>query len=206
MTNRNFAIIGLFAPISFLITYLIMANAKPEYSFLYKQISELGSVDAPNKWIWNIFGYIIPGLCISVFSLGLYKSVIFVKSSKLPLIGIFLSGLFMTFSGIFPANMGDRFSETTILHMVGSYGSYIFFLIGSFTYPKLMKFNSYWKNSNVPLLVLVWLTIVFGSWYYMFPNIPSVGQRITFFLYYAWICHTSTKLYKLPKDPMNPIF
>ena len=177
-----------------------MANQRPEYSFLYKAISELGSLDAPNKWFWNFFGYIIPGLLISIYSIGLYKSIAQKNSSKLPLIGIFLSGFFMTFSGIFPADMENRTSTNTILHMVGSYGSYIFFLIGAFTYPKLIKLNSYWKSSNLPLLTFVWLTIVFGSWYWIFPNIPSVGQRITFFFYFAWIFYTAIRLYKLPKE------
>lgn len=200
MTTKNFAVIGILAPIVFLFTYLIMANLRPEYSLLYKQISELGSLDAPNKWVWNIFGYIIPGILVSIYSIGLYKSIISKKSNKWPLIGIFLSGVFMSFSGIFPADMDDRTSSTTLLHMMGSYGSYLFFLIGTFTYPKLMNLNSYWKNGNLILLLFVWLTIVFGSWHWVFPNIPSVGQRITFFFYFTWIFYTAIKLYKLPKE------
>lgn len=204
MTNRNYAILGLLAPILLWLTYFIMANQRPEYSFLYKAISELGSLDAPNKWIWNILGYILPGILISVFSIGLYRSIALPNSSKLPLIGIFLSGFFMTFSGVFPANMEDRTSTTTILHMVGSYGSYLFFLIGALTYPRSMKLNSYWKSSNFPLLIFVSFTIIFGFWHKVFPNIPSVGQRITFLFYFAWIFYTAVKLYKLPEEILVP--
>ncbi len=202
MNNKNFAVAGLLAPILLWTTYFIMASQRPEYSFLYKAISELGSLDAPNKWMWNIFGYIIPGLLISFYSIGLYKSVATEKSSKLPLMGIFLSGFFMTISGIFPADMDNRSSATTLLHMVGSYGSYVFFLLGAFSYPKLMKRKEYWKNSSLPLLIFVWLTIVCGSWYLIFPNIPSVGQRIVFFFYFAWITYTAIKLYKAPEESL----
>lgn len=198
MRNRKYAIIGLLTPIILGTTYFIMANQRPEYSFLYKALSELGSVDAPNKWFWNIFGYIIPGILISIYSIGLYRAVATESSSKLPLIGIFLSGFFMMISGVFPANMDNRESATTILHMVGSFGSYIFFLIGVFTYPKLMKANPYWKSSNLPLLIFVWSTVLFGFWPYMFPNTPSVGQRIIFIFYFAWITFTAIKLYKFP--------
>lgn len=200
MKNRIYAVIGLSSPILLLTTYFIMGNQRPEYSFLYKLVSELGALDAPNKWIWNIFGYIIPGILISIYSIGLYKSIATKKSSKLPLIGIFLTGFFLMFSGVFPADMENRSSTTTILHMVGSYGSYLFFLIGTFTYPKLMKANSYWKSSNLPLLTFVWLTIISGTWSWVFPNIPAVGQRITFFFVFAWIAYTAIKLYKLPKE------
>ncbi len=200
MKNKQYAIAGLLAPVILWVTYFIMANQRPEYSFLYKAISELGSMDAPDKWLWNIFGYIIPGLLISVYSIGLYKSIATEKASKLPLIGIFLSGFFMAFSGIFPADMDIRSSTTTILHMVGSFGSYLFFLIGAFTYPKVMKKNAYWKSSTLPLLIFVWATIIFGSWSWIFPDMPSVGQRIVFFFYFAWIAYTAIKLYQAPQE------
>ena len=44
---------------------------RPEYSMFTKAISELGSVDAPKKWIWNSFGYILTGLLIAIYSFGL---------------------------------------------------------------------------------------------------------------------------------------
>ncbi len=185
MNNKHFAVAGLLAPILLWTTYFIMASQRPEYSFLYKAISELGSVDAPNKWMWNIFGYIIPGLLISFYSIGLYKSVATEKSSKLPLLGIFLSGFFMTISGIFPADMDNRSSATTLLHMVGSYGSYVFFLLGAFSYPKLMKRKEYWKNSSLPLLIFVWLTIV--CWLLVF-DIPEYSFRRTANCLFLLLC------------------
>ncbi|MHA6697490.1 DUF998 domain-containing protein [Chryseobacterium sp. A301] len=200
MKNKHYAIAGLLAPILLCTTYFIMANQRVEYSFLYKQISELGSLDAPNKWLWNIFGYIIPGILISIYSIGLYKSMASKESSRLPLIGIFLTGFFMAFSGVFPADMDHRSSTITVLHKVGSYGSYLFFLIGTFSYPKLIKHSNYWKSSNLILLIFVWMTIVAGFWYYIFPSIPAVGQRITFFFVFAWIAYTAIKLYKLPTE------
>lgn len=200
MTNRSYAAAGLLAPALLWTTYFIMVNQRPEYSFLYKAISELGSLDAPNKWLWNIFGYIIPGLLISIFSIGLYKSFDSEKAARIPSTGIFLSGFFMTVSGIFPADMEHMSSATTILHLVGSYGSYVFFLIGAFSFPKLMKKSNYWRKANRPLLAFVWLTIICGSWYYLFPHIPSVGQRIIFFFYFAWISYTAIKLYRLPQE------
>lgn len=199
MTNRKYAILGLSSTVLLWTTYFIMANQRPEYSFLYKLVSELGTLDAPNKWTWNIFGYIIPGILISIYSIGLYKSMASTKSSKLSLIGLFFMGFFLTFSGVFPGDLDNRSSTTTILHMLGSYGSYLFFLVGTFSFSKLMKHNSYWKSSNVTLQIFVWITIFSGTWSWFFPNIPSVGQRINFFFVFAWISYTAIKLYKLPE-------
>jgi hypothetical membrane protein len=200
MTNKHYSFIGFSAFILFLTTYLIMSNLRPEYSFLYKQISELGSLDAPNKSFWNVFGYIIPGLLLSVYSFGLYKNISNGQGGKLPLIGFVLSPLLMSFSGVFPADMDNRQSLTTLLHMVGSYGSYLFFLIGAFTYPKLMRKSNYWKKAVTPTLFFVWMTILFGGWHYVFPHIPSVGQRIVFSFYFLWFLYTAKLLCKMPKN------
>lgn len=200
MNNKIYGIIGIFTPIAFLITYIIMASIRPEYSMFTKAISELGSVDATNKWFWNFFGYILTGILIAIYAVGLYKNVAVTKSSKLPLYGILLSGVFMSISGVFPADMDDRQSTTTLLHTVGSFGSYVFFLIGAFTYPKVMDKSDYWKTAKKPTLIFTYLTIVFGAWFLVFPNIPAFGQRIVFFFYFLWIFYTANKLLTQRKE------
>ncbi|WP_378187530.1 DUF998 domain-containing protein [Aquimarina sp. W85] len=200
MTNKSYGIIGIAAPILFLITYLIMSSIRPEYSMFTKAISELGSIDAPNKWIWNFFGYILSGILIAIYSLGLYKNVVITKSSKLSLYGILFSGIFMTISGVFPGDFDNKQSTTMLLHTVGSFGSYIFFLIGAFTYPKLMNKTNYWSSVKKPTLIFTYLTIVFGVWPFIFPNIPAFGQRIVFFFYFLWIFYTAIKLLNQPKE------
>ena len=71
MTNKVYGKIGMASPIVFLTTYVILSSMRPEYSMFTKAISELGSVDAPKKWIWNSFGYILTGLLIAIYSFGL---------------------------------------------------------------------------------------------------------------------------------------
>lgn len=199
MTNKTYAVIGISATILFWATYIIMSNLRPEYSLFHKAVSELGSLDAPNKWIWNILGYILTGILIAVYSFGLFKNISNGQESKLPLIGFVLSGLFMSLSGIFPGDFDNRQSTTMILHTVGSFGSYLFFLIGAFTFPKQMKKSEYWKKSIRPTLIFTWLTILFGSWPFIFTSYPSLGQRIVFFFYLLWIFYTALQLYKQPE-------
>jgi len=196
MTNKQYAIVGFSAPIIFWLTYFIMASQRPEYSFMTKAISELGSLDAPNKWTWNIIGYFTTGILISLFAFGLYKNITAEKSSKLPLIGIVLSGLFMSLSGIFPGDFDNKQSLTMLLHTLGSFSSYVFFLIGAFTYSKQMKKTVYWTSAIKPSITFAWLTIVFGGWPFIFPNIPAVGQRIVFAFYFLWIIFNAYKLYR----------
>ena len=196
MTVRQYSIFGLLGPIIFWLTYFIMASLRPEYSFLTKAISELGSLDASNKWTWNILGYVLTGLLISIYSYGLFKSISNGQGSKLPLISFILSGLFMSLSGIFPGDFDNRQSTTMLFHTIGSFGSYIFFLIGAFTYPRQMKRTEYWRQSIKLTLTFTWLTILFGSWPFIFPKTPALGQRFVFFFYLLWIFYTALRLYK----------
>ena len=182
----------------FWLTYLMMASARPEYSFMTKAISELGSIDAPNKWVWNVVGYIVPGLMIAVYAFGLYRDVSGGSGSKLPLVGLGLSGWFMAVSGVFPGDFDDRSSTTMLLHTMGSFGSYIFFLLAAFTFPKPMKKSAYWKSAVVPTLTFTWLTILFGTWPFGFTSVPAIGQRVVFFFYFLWIGYTALMLYRKP--------
>ena len=198
MTSRQYSLIGLTAPIWFFLVYIIMSSLRPEYSFLTKAISELGTVDAPHKWWWNVLGYIIPGLMIAVFSVGLFKQVAGKGTNKLPLVGIMGSGLGMSLSGIFPGDMDNRESVTSLLHLTGSIGSYIFFLIGAFTYPKQMRRSDYWRAGIWPTLTFTWLTILFGTLPYALPQTPGLGQRLVFLCYFLWIFYTAIKLFRMP--------
>ncbi len=200
MTSRHYSIFGLAGPLIFWCAYFVMAGLRPEYSFLTKAVSELGSTDAPNKWCWNILGYIVPGLLISVYSYGLFKSLSNEQGNKLPLIGMVFSGLLMAFSGVFPGDFENKRSTTMLLHTIGSFGSYIFFLMGAFTYPSLMRKSGYWAKSIKPTLTFTWLTILFGAWPFVFPNTPAVGQRLVFFFFFAWIFYTAWRLYKKPNS------
>ncbi len=196
LSRRKYALTGLAAPALFIIVYLILSARRVTYYHATKAVSELGSVDAPFRWIWNVFGYVVPGILIAIFAVGLFQSMSRSNDRSLPLIGLVLSGLFMSLSGFFPADMENRRSITSIVHMVGSIGSYIFYLVSAFTSPKLMRQTSFWRSAAMPSLILVWGTVFFGGWYFVFPELPGIGQRITFSIYFIWIILLASKLWQ----------
>ncbi len=102
----------------------------------------------------------------------------------------------MIVSGIFPGDFNDKSSTTMLLHTLGSFGSYLFFLLGAFTYPQLMTKSDYWRKAVAPTLIFTWLTILFGSWPFIFPHMPAVGQRIVFAFYFLWIGLMAMRLYR----------
>lgn len=198
MNTRIYAIAGILAPAIFLITYLIMSISRPEYSNFTKAISELGSVDAPNKLYWNFFGYIIPGLLIVLFSLGLKKH--FQNTpGKVPFIALALSGFFMAMAGVFPGDFDNKASLTSTLHAIGSFGSYIAFLVAAFTFPKLLSYVDKWENLRNPLYLLTFGSFLFGTWPFIFTSMPSIGQRFVFACYFGWVLLCAFSLYACSK-------
>ena len=195
---NKYGIAGLLAPIIFLVTYFLMSSFRPEYSHLTKAISELGSLDAPNKWWWNIIGYMLVGGMISFFAIGLKQSVNPDGKGKLAFWGLFLSGLFMSISGVFPGDFDNRTSLTMILHAIGSFGSFVFFLIAAFAYPKQLRKSEYWKKAATPSLILTILSIISG--FLRTGSAPGLGQRIGFFFYFLWIGYLAYMLLNKRKE------
>jgi hypothetical membrane protein len=60
--NRQIGLLAMIVPVWFTGIYLTLSALRPDYSHLTKAISELGAVDAPRAWIWNLFGYVLSGL------------------------------------------------------------------------------------------------------------------------------------------------
>lgn len=205
MNQKQYAVLGLFAPFVFLTTYILLSTQRAGYSPLTKAISELGAVDAPDPWMWNVFGYVLPGISIALFAIGLRRDILTEQNQSLPFWGICLSGIFMAFSGVFPGDFNDKSSLTMLLHTIVSFGSYMAFLTGAFTYPSVMKESAYWKKAVAPTLLFAWLTILFGAWPLLFPHMPALGQRFVFLFYFCWIGFTAYKLYRYDKHSNHAV-
>ena len=130
LSRKSIGQIALVTPLWFLAVYLFMSSIRPEYSHLTKAISELGSLDAPNLWVWNVLGYMLPGLAVAFLGVGLHRE--FSQSHRqatIPSIALVASGLLMTLSGVFPGDFENRTSATMLFHLIGSLGSFAAFLI-----------------------------------------------------------------------------
>ncbi len=186
ISRKSIGLIALVTPLWFLTVYLIMSALRPEYSHLTKAISELGSVDAPNMWFWNVLGYILPGLSIALLGVGLNREFSRVhRRAIIPAAALVCSGLLMTLSGIFPGDFENRSSTTMIVHAIGSLGSFVAFLVAGFWLPKLFRSVPQWRWVMWPSLILVIGSIVTGL--LRSGAAPGLGQRLGFACFFLWI-------------------
>lgn len=185
-TQRGVGVIAIATPLWFLVIYLVMSGMRPEYSHLTKAISELGSLDAPNKWVWNTLGYMLPGAAVALLGIAMRKEPPFRSSAaQLPVLALALSGLFIVLSGIFPGDFENRTSITMILHAVASVGSFIAFLVAGFWMPWLFRKHEQWSWIAWPSLVLVIGSIVTG--FLRAGSTPGLGQRLGFACFFLWV-------------------
>jgi hypothetical membrane protein len=194
MNNKNYALIGWSSGIIFWVTYFTMSTIRPDYYHKYKAVSELGSVGAPNGVAWNLIGFIFVGFLISLFSVGLYKSISVSGKGKIAFGFLFGSGLLWALAGIFPGDFEDRTSLTMILHAIASLGSGLFFVLSIFIYIPAMQSSPYWQKSVLPSVLIAILFILSG--FLRSGSAPALGQKIGFFIFFLWLSFMSYKLFR----------
>ncbi len=172
-------------PLWFIAIYFLVSSLRNDFRHFNMAISELGSIGAPNAFLWNLFGYIVSGGII-VYLGWTSRSVL--PKSKLGLLvawAITLSGLMMLLSGVFPGDFENRMSTTMLLHTIAATLSYLFFLVGGFGLLKISAQSETFKGLHYYLLITLLLSIVTG--FIRYSDMPGLGQRITFICYFVWI-------------------
>ena len=186
MNNKTNGLIGITAVVVGVSTIIIMAGLRTDgYNHFHKAVSELGSTDAENKWIFNILGFIIPGILIAIFSFNLMKEFRSYSIKSYPFYLLILSGLFLTLAGLSPANMENKKSISTIIHSVGALGGAVFWLLCALTLWWQLKKNNIWKNTAISTFLIPFIMILAMS--FVSENTPGISQRIIFIALYLFI-------------------
>lgn len=194
MNQKSHALAGIAAPMLFVSAYLFATAARPEFNHFTKAVSELGAIHAPNAVFWNVLGFICPGLMIAFFAVGFHQAVAQADEGRLPFYALLLSGILMAVAGLFPGDFEHSTSFTTVMHAVGSFGSFIAFLVAAFTYPLYLRKSDFWEKTIVPSLTFTWLCILSG---FLRTGIaPGISQRVGFAFYFLWIAFMAINLFR----------
>jgi hypothetical membrane protein len=169
-------------------TIIGMAASRTDgYSHLTKAVSELGSTDAPHRTVFNLLGYILPGLLLAAFFYGLGRYIA-PRQLKWPFVVLAASGLLMALAGAFPMDMAHRTSLGSVLHTAGALGSGLAWLLGAFTMGRHLRPHPGWASLVRPLMLLVWLAVVLILLVpVLSPGTPALGQRVSFAAYFLFV-------------------
>jgi hypothetical membrane protein len=167
-----------------------------EYSHATKAISELGSVGAPNAWLFNLLGLIIPGALIMFFGLALRE----IAARKVGPLLVTGSGAFLALAGLSPAQLDDYSAMTTFWHVIGAVGCGTLWVIGLFWLAPLMSRElglKIWGRLTPWFSIFLFANI---GWQVAFRAtglvMPGWGQRIGFLGYFVWLGITGCLLWQ----------
>lgn len=182
MSEVWLARLGIAANAMFWPLMFVMAAARPDYSHLHQAVSELGAYGAPRMWVWNVFGYVTPGLLLALFGWGLGRRL----APRSRWLGglMALAGLGLAFSGAFPADMEDRQGLATTLHAVGSLSSLFGWTLGILAAAVVARRArpDITAACGVALVASVGAFFLYG----LMPDTPALVQRINFGVFFGW--------------------
>jgi hypothetical membrane protein len=104
--HKLFLKAGIIGPIFYTLLLVLLGYLWPGYSPIRNYISELGGVESPFKLIMNVFGFMLLGVSLTLFSFGANATLSKNIYSRLVAAFTFLAGVFMVLVGFFPCDAG----------------------------------------------------------------------------------------------------
>jgi hypothetical membrane protein len=182
MSDVMIARLGLLANLMFWPLMFAMAAMRSDYSHLHQAVSELGAVGAPSMWLWNVAGYLVPGLLLAVFGWNFVRRVR--PGSRVVAALLATAGVGMAISGVFPPDMNDRGGVQTMLHLLGSSLSALAWL------PAMVALVFFARRTRPDIAVACGSAILamIGAFalYGVLEHTPALVQRITFGVFFGW--------------------
>ncbi len=198
--SRYAALFGMAAGVLCWSAMFVFAALRPSYSHLVNAVSELGAIDAPNALLWNLIGFMTPGLLLAFAGAAIAASVSSKGWRTAAFWLLIVSGLAFAGTGVFPAEMRDGAvlvtSASTRGHFIMSLVHGIAWVIATLLLVVPMKRSTNWRDwfvVNVALVALV-LGAVFGLRGRLS---DALVQRIAGALYFAWFFVLSFRLFQL---------
>ncbi|UCC18538.1 MAG: DUF998 domain-containing protein [Promethearchaeota archaeon] len=199
--QKTSAIFGILGPVINIIVFTILGLVYPGYNPISQFISELASNEAPTNIYMNIFGFVIFGLYLIFFGVGLYLGVEKHFLTKISMILFVISGICILSLPMFPCDSGcGNLTFTGIGHN-------ILIKLPSITMPAAIILSLYplWRDYNWKkywwfFFVLIGIYIIIYSPISILIDISLVNgliQRLGLSVPITWILIMSIRLYRI---------
>jgi hypothetical membrane protein len=202
VSDRTAGLIGIAGCILFWISLFVFGAMRPEYSQQTKAISELGVFGAPHSLLWNLIGFIAPGLCLALCGGAIARSVEPSKRQSTSYLLLVASGLGFAATGIIPAEMRGGSpaldSPYTIGHIIMTFVSGVPWMAATFLLAGPMRRNVDWRVMGNVSLALGFIAIACLG-LRATTILPGVAQRISFAVYFAWFLVMSIQLLRVQR-------
>jgi hypothetical membrane protein len=204
LNSRRIGYLGIGAWCLFWSASVLLGRLRPSYSHVVNTISELGAAGTPNATLWNVLGFIVPGILLAITGAAVARSANTTPSFSrtLATILLVLTGLAIAGQGLMPAVMAGRIADinspSTRAHFISSLISGAAWAAGALLLVRPMKRNPDWHGLHVVSGVLVALTLI-ASFALRGAMPDGLAQRIGNSFFCIWFVVMSLKLVSLGK-------
>jgi hypothetical membrane protein len=199
MNSRIAGFLGIAGCGIFWVGMLILGSLRESYSQAVNDISELGAIGTPNGVVWNVMGFIVPGLCLAIVGRAIVDMIDTKRGRSgrvaawlLPLFGLGVAG-----QGLFPALMENGVpvitSWHTRTHLIISLISGFGWLIGVLLLIPAMRRNPEWDRWYLINIAAILLALI-GSLGRGGGLPDGLVQRVVDAIVLAWFVAVSIKL------------
>jgi hypothetical membrane protein len=202
MNRRLVGFLGIGAWILFWAASVVLAAFRPSYSHVVHTISELGAVGTPHATVWNVVGFIIPGVLLALTGATIARAANPEPSPSrtLATVLLVLCGLAVAGQGVMPAEMtngiADITSASTRGHFISSLISGAAWAVGALLLIGPMRRNPNWQSLYIVSAALVALTLI--SSFALRGALPDgLAQRVGNAFFCVWFIVMSLKLVRL---------
>jgi hypothetical membrane protein len=199
-TLRFLAMCGVLGPVLYTLVLFNLGLFEPGYSHVAQYMSELGAVDAPHAVLMNVFGFMVFGCLLMLFSGALDQGIADGPGWKIGPVLIFTSGLAFVLVGFFSCDPGcHNVSFTGLMHGNMAFIAQ-FALIGA---PLFLLFrleeDDRWRRYVLFSLVVVILGAMVGILFRLavFDEWVGVMQRVSFGVLFLWVEVMAIKVFRV---------
>jgi len=203
--QRVLAACGVAGPLIFTVVVAILGFIRPEYSHASQLVSELGEPGAPYAVVMNLFGFILFGLLMIAFAVGLHRGIIEGKGSWIGPALLAIAGLGLVGVGVFPCDPGCPDQPQTLVGRIHHPAltltiSFSLMLAPLFFGYRMGKDGRWGKGYQrfsfvIPILIVVLFVLAPSA------LAPSLGrgwtQRLFFWTPFLWVFIVSVRLFRL---------
>jgi hypothetical membrane protein len=196
---RQIGFFGIGAWILFWAASVVLASFRPSYSFVANTISELGAVGTSHATVWNLFGFIIPGIVLGIVGavIALTANPQSSVSRALTTALLLLAGFAVAGQGFMPAEMVDGVADITSAstrgHFISSIISGLAWAAGALLLVGPMKRNPRWQGLHIVSFGLVLVTLL-ASFALRGRLQDGLAERIGDAFFCAWFVVMSVRL------------
>jgi hypothetical membrane protein len=201
--RRVAGVLGMAAGVLCWSAMFVFAAVRPSYSHTTNAVSELGALGSPNALLWNIIGFITPGLLLAIAGAAIAAAVSSKGWRTAAFWLLLISGLGFAGTGVFPAEMQNGAvlvtSASTRGHFMMSLVHGIAWVVAAALLFVPMRRSTDWRGWHIVDIVLVILVLValFGL---RGTLSDALVQRVAGAIYFAWFFVFSLRLFQLGRS------